>query len=532
VAQQESAPTEPAKVASRAPEPPPWTFDHWLQDFEQAQRRAIDEHKDVLLLFDASDWSEFSQHLAKEVFGRPELWKRITERFVPVHVDFPEYPRARRRVQDAGRNAALQDRFFKHPAYPRVVLTDSEGRPYGIEWGYTQGQAEPFVDSLEIHRQRREDRDELLVAVEAAGSEDVLPAAETALNFLARKIEGPTPREDGTYALGLVEFYAPLLDEWCRLADAHDPENQGGYRERFFRADWGRRWRGAMACKDPNPTALRTLAAEFDTWRARCPFRDANVGADLLFCRARLAAKLSDPAAVEREVRTALRLNPAAGFKKALVALLRSESEVPVGTGFLVAPGHVVTNSHVVQGPGAVRIRLQGREPVGCTVVAEDRDEDLALLRFETSPRVNLPMLRVAPHAAASRGTEVMALGFAGDGELLKFTRGSISARADDPGRGPPLLVLDQRINPGNSGGPLCDARGNVVGIVTAKTTASAEMDSYGIALVAETLDRFLGRHLKDQGYRTLPPYQQHFDWAELNRRISPGVVLVLKRPR
>src|SRR5262249_8231055 len=151
--------------------------------------------KDVLLLFDASDWSDFSAALAREVFGRADLWERITARFVPVHIDFPEYPRAGQRVQDRQRNEALRGRFFKRTAYPRLVQTDADGRPYAIEWGYVPGQPEQCVDRLEIHRKRRQDRDERLADVEGADGSKKLPAAKAALDFLTNEVEWPTRRD-------------------------------------------------------------------------------------------------------------------------------------------------------------------------------------------------------------------------------------------------------------------------------------------------------------------------------------------------
>src|SRR5262249_53518561 len=179
----------------------------------------------------------------------------------------------------------------KHTAYPRVVLTDADGRPYALEWGYTLGQAEPYVARLEDHRRKRDDRDELLAAVGEADGAKTLPAAEAALRFLANEVEGPTLWDDGTYALGLEAFYAPELKQWRILADAHDPENAGGYRERFFRADWGRRCRRALADPGSDPAALRALAEEFDVWRSQSKFKDPARGADLRPPRGRLPAR-------------------------------------------------------------------------------------------------------------------------------------------------------------------------------------------------------------------------------------------------
>jgi S1-C subfamily serine protease len=534
-AEKGAASPAPQPPAPAPPQPPPeapaWAFEHWLQDFDRAQRQARDEGKDVLLLFDGSDWSDYSQDLAREVFARPESWQRLTAHFVPVHIDFPQHRRARLRVQNAGRNEALQARFFQRPGYPRVVLTDAAGRPYVCEEGYPRGSAEQYLERLESAGAKREGRDELLAAVGSAAGEAKLSAASEALDFLAREIEDPSARRDGTYILSLVEFYGPLLKEWRALADVHDPKNAAGYQERFFRADWGRRGRRVMADLDADRAALRALAEEFESWRRPRPFKDPDVAADLLTVQARLRTRLGDPRAAEQEVRAALALKPSPDVRKVLTQLLPKEAQGGVGTGFAVAPGHVLTNDHVVGGRGAVRVRIGARQFVDGTVVARDEDTDLALLKVELPPGVTLPLLRITPEAPAGRGTEVMALGYALGPGALKFTRGSVSAPLGDPDGELPLLLLDQRLNPGNSGGPLCDTCGNLVGVVAAKTLATARVDSYGIAVGARAVDRFLRRHLKEEDYWPSHPQRQPLDWAAVDRRVSPSVVLVVKEP-
>jgi hypothetical protein len=78
----------------------------------------------------------------------------------------------------------------------------------------------------------------------------------------------------------------------------------------------------------------------------------------------------------------------------------------------------------------------------------------------------------------------------------------------------------------------LCDANGNVIGVVTAKTISTAALDSYGVAVPSEALDLFLSKHLKGLGYKASLPLQQKYDWVVIDRWVSPSVVLVHKGPR
>jgi tetratricopeptide (TPR) repeat protein len=64
---------------------------------------------------------------------------------------------------------------------------------------------------------------------------------------------------------------------------------------------------------------------------------------------------------------------------------------------------------------------------------------------------------------------------------------------------------------------------------VSAKTTASAKVDSYGIAVGVEVVDSFLRRHLEETDYRPSRAQWKKLAWTEVDRKVSPSVVLVLK---
>src|SRR5262249_26888758 len=128
-----TSPAAPPRTAG------PPTFDDWLQDLDAAQRQAARAKKDLLIVLDGSDWCGWAKRLARQVLLRPGFRRQASERVVPVVVGFPRGKAARARVQDAARNARLQNEF-QVESLPTVVLADDQGRPYAVT-GYEEGGA-------------------------------------------------------------------------------------------------------------------------------------------------------------------------------------------------------------------------------------------------------------------------------------------------------------------------------------------------------------------------------------------------------
>ena len=149
------------------------------------------------------------------------------------------------------------------------------------------------------------------------------------------------------------------------------------------------------------------------------------------------------------------------------------------GTGFVVAPGRVMTNHHVVEGCAEVRVRTGGGAELTASVAARDAPRDLALLTVRGDPG---PPLRFRAGPQVRRGEPVVTYGFPLAGLLSSgptLTTGDVSALSglrDNQAH----FQISAPVQPGNSGGPLLDLAGNVLGVVTSKLNAQRIAQSTG----------------------------------------------------
>lgn len=143
-----------------------------------------------------------------------------------------------------------------------------------------------------------------------------------------------------------------------------------------------------------------------------------------------------------------------------------------MGSGWVVAPGFVVTNAHVVAGQDDTRVETNDGQVVDATAVAFKPRNDIAVL----STPVELPALPVL--ASAPSGASAAVIGYPNDGPLtITPARAGETRRVfgeDAYGSGPferEMVSLRGNVRRGNSGGPLVDRDGRVLGTVFASTT-------------------------------------------------------------
>ena len=147
------------------------------------------------------------------------------------------------------------------------------------------------------------------------------------------------------------------------------------------------------------------------------------------------------------------------------------------GSGWLVSPGHILTNHHVVEGAGSVTVRQAVSKNFPAVVVAVDSDRDIALLRFDQPSELldlRAKPLRLGTISTGDAAKPLVILGYDGAlGLTVNGAAGRASAHSGLPslvldlrviGRGL-HLVIDAMVGPGNSGGPVLNSDGQVVGM-------------------------------------------------------------------
>ncbi|MEQ1731772.1 MAG: trypsin-like peptidase domain-containing protein [Vicinamibacterales bacterium] len=167
-------------------------------------------------------------------------------------------------------------------------------------------------------------------------------------------------------------------------------------------------------------------------------------------------------------------------------AVVTIESGSSTGSGFFVSADTVLTNRHVVDGAGSVRVRFSNGTQSSGYVSSTATDADLALVHVEQPPASH-PTLRLAPARNVRVGEDVLAVGSALGMLQGTVTRGIVSAVRSSGGL--TLVQTDAAINPGNSGGPLVNKAGAVVGITTSKMSAA---ESLGFAIATDHASRLL----------------------------------------
>lgn len=179
----------------------------------------------------------------------------------------------------------------------------------------------------------------------------------------------------------------------------------------------------------------------------------------------------------------------------------QSRIQQSMGSGFIVnSNGYIVTNSHVI-GDGnykSITVSLIDGSVETGQVLWFDTTLDLAIIKIN---KTGLPVAELGDSDTLMVGEPAVAIGNPMTLDLERtVTQGIISGlnrsiQFEDGTIIEPLIQTDASINSGNSGGPLFNAKGQVIGINTAKMTSA---EGLGFSIPINIVKPVIGQIVTD----------------------------------
>lgn len=173
------------------------------------------------------------------------------------------------------------------------------------------------------------------------------------------------------------------------------------------------------------------------------------------------------------------------------------------GSGSIIDKrGYILTNVHVIQNASKIYVSLSDGTQYEASIVGQDADSDLAVLKFDPPQGVQLKTIQFGDSTSLRVGQKVIAIGNP-YGLSRTMTTGIVSSLGrplKDSATGRiinNMIQTDAAINPGNSGGPLLDTNGLMIGINTMIVSNSNSSAGVGFAVPAETAVRVVKDILK-----------------------------------
>ena len=172
-------------------------------------------------------------------------------------------------------------------------------------------------------------------------------------------------------------------------------------------------------------------------------------------------------------------------------------SPISTGSGFVYKVdneyGYIITNNHVVEDSTSLTIMNTSGKTYTAEIVGTDIYSDLAVLKMSKEGVLKTATLGISNDSKV--GDTVFTVGSPLGVEYMNtVTKGTLSGKdrmiettLSNGEYMMEVIQVDAAINPGNSGGPLCNLKGEVIGVNSLKLVEE-EVEGMGFAIPSETV--------------------------------------------
>ena len=184
------------------------------------------------------------------------------------------------------------------------------------------------------------------------------------------------------------------------------------------------------------------------------------------------------------------------------------ETSETVGSGsgvIVTSDGYIVTNNHVVEGADTIKVHLEDGTEYTATLIGTDSYTDLAIIKIDAT---GLPAATLGNSSEMLVCDAVYAIGNPLGVFASSVSEGIISGLdrvIEIDGNQMTLMQTTAAVNPGNSGGGLFNSKGELIGIVNAKSSGT-DVEGLGFAIPIDSAKQII-TDLIDLGYVTGRPY-------------------------
>lgn len=119
----------------------------WNTDFSKAKKEASEKNRNIVLVFQGSDWCAPCIKLDREIWSTPEFINYSKEHFIMLKADFPRKSKNKLTESQQKQNNQLMEKYNTQGYFPFVAVLDKNGKMLG-NTGYKKTSPSEYIKTL------------------------------------------------------------------------------------------------------------------------------------------------------------------------------------------------------------------------------------------------------------------------------------------------------------------------------------------------------------------------------------------------